>query len=177
MTNGGRCPVHPEKYVYATFDNHAVNFIPHGEYCYSYTGRVLINDKVIDGSGEIVSVDYYLMPETKICPFWNRIEEGGAICTFTRQISEYGDFHNLIWDQVKECGKNTTPEAVNEPLEPNYPVEIKIAREQAKLSPTFIHNLVNMLVAANYNQITCDSVTYTLNPQIRNKLKNESTVL
>lgn len=56
--------------------------IPKGIYCYNY-----INNK------------------RTLCPHWKRIE-GGARCELLKQDSTNEDFHNLIWDQVKECEIN-----------------------------------------------------------------------
>lgn len=63
--------------------------IPLGIYCY---GR--------DGSGKRV-----------VCPHWEQLETRAGItskarCNFLNVISEYPEYDNLIWDQVKECGVN-----------------------------------------------------------------------
>ena len=80
--------------------------VPKGNYCYSYTGRISIENKVIDENGRKVSSKFYFMPETKLCPFWKSFAEKNAYCIYLQQKSEAGGFTHLLWDQVKKCSIN-----------------------------------------------------------------------
>lgn len=56
--------------------------IPPGCYCYTY-----VDDKRV------------------LCPHWKKTE-AGATCQLLQLNSVEYEPHNLIWDQVKECGIN-----------------------------------------------------------------------
>lgn len=59
-----------------------LDVIPHHPY-YCYSGSL--------GSG--------------LCPYWKKTETG-ARCEYLEVDSVEGDWDNLIWDQIKQCGVN-----------------------------------------------------------------------
>jgi len=143
--------------------------IPEGDYCYTYTGRIRIDNGVIGYDGEQEEVDYYFIPETRPCPFWKAAGGGSAYCAYSGKLSEYEDFTNMVWDQIKECGVN-----VNEDLNLFEAEEQRMndphwvsANTRSKRYPQFIESLVMLLRNSETNELTYDNVTYTLAPHLR----------
>jgi hypothetical protein len=66
--------------------------IPVGMYCYT----VLEVIKEESGRPRL---------KTKVCPHWQKTENGARCSLLDREDHTYCGFH-LIWDQVKECGIN-----------------------------------------------------------------------
>ena len=64
--------------------------IPKGNYCYEII-------EINQANGRIT---------TKICPFWKYLGEQNAYCLFLKRDDESHQGISLLWDQVKECGKN-----------------------------------------------------------------------
>lgn len=148
---------------------HLQKLIPEGDYCYTYTGRVKIGNMVIGAGGVHQRVDYYCMPETKSCPFWNSVGEGSAHCTFLEHTSEYGhgsdEGFDLLWDQIKECGINTRPDEDYLADRPNYPDMPKV-NKRSKRTPELLSSLVNLIMMSPDDHLTYDGTTYTLSQSV-----------
>lgn len=150
--------------------------IPEGDYCYSYTGRIKINNKVIGFDGELRPASYYFSPETKTCPFWKSVGGGNAFCAHTNKTSEYGEIDNMVWDQIKECDVNRSDE--EEVLLNLFELEegkvchpiLGNSHAHAKRKPEFIESLLGILLDSEYNEFVYDGVTYTLSQTIIDEL-------
>jgi len=42
-------------------------------YCYDFTGRTKMANKIFSENGKLITVEPFPMPETKYCPFHNRL--------------------------------------------------------------------------------------------------------
>lgn len=145
--------------------------IPRGPYCYSHTGRVVISNVYIGWDGERHTGGHYFKPEIAPCPFWEGRDNGNAYCAYLKESSEYGDFGNLLWDQVKECGVNDEDDFTY--LDENYPQNALTCTElRAKRTPEFIESLVLILVDSPHNSFIYDGVEYTLDPSLLEYLKS-----
>lgn len=151
--------------------------IPMGDYCYSYTGKMLINDKVIGHDGEIVrSMNYYAIPETKKCPFWNKLPDDGAYCSFLEHTSgvdgnEDSGF-DLLWDQIKECGVNLDDsDILDDPI--NYPVNKDKSDKYIKRTPHLLRSIVVSMLDNNMTEFKFDGTTYVLSQSIIDELGSD----
>lgn len=67
-------------------------FIPEGMYCYS---PISFEDGVL---------------KVKICPYWasdpTKPEQSNGFCSYLNHGDWQSDGFTLLWDQVKECGRN-----------------------------------------------------------------------
>lgn len=144
--------------------------IPTGHYCYSYTGRIMINNKVINSDGELVHANYYFIPETIVCPFWKSLGSEGAFCTHTGKTSKRGGTESLMWDQIKECGVNVPDENLDIFLaEEGHPM-LHNSESHLKRKPQFIESLIGILSNSDNNEFSYDGVTYTLSKSILDAL-------
>lgn len=137
-----------------TDQTHLKFVIPRGEYCYTYTGRVKICNKVIDGEGEYKKVAPYALPETRTCPFWvGRIAEGRAFCTYL------GTGEGMIFDQIKECGVNMGREKTY--LEAQ---ERRLRNHPGALNsdPEFLQEVVDMIESSEEDFVRVNGLDYTL---------------
>lgn len=142
--------------------------IPEGDYCYTTTGRVRIQNKMFDEDGEEITRSYYFMPETITCPFWKATGNGGAHCSHLNEDSEYMDPSSLVWDQVKSCGENRG-EGYNLFELEEMRLEVtprEQATKHAKKYPQFIQSLVAILLDSEDNEFKYDGITYTLSQNI-----------
>jgi hypothetical protein len=166
-----KCPVHQ---LINEFTYDPKTLIPHGDYCYSYTGRMLINNRVISSDGSLKKIDsYYLTSETKTCPFWKATVNQGAICSFLNIESNYGDI-DLLWDQIKICNINRIQyNDINEYLYNNIISEEELqSRERIKnRNQQFLESLVNILIRSESNNFKYDNINYTLSKYIIDDFK------
>lgn len=146
--------------------------IPSGNYCYSYTGRVVIDNRVWDRSGELIKADYFVHPEIAPCPFWKGEDNGSAKCEFTGDRSQYGELESLLWDQIKECGVNTGSYFVHENSPP-----LEDVKKRGSRIKDFYKSLVFILLSSPSGEFTYNGVTYILSKHIINDLKGNVTIL
>jgi hypothetical protein len=133
--------------------------IPRGQYCYNYTGRRLITNKVIDSNGEYKEVDFYVLPEIRTCPFWvGHMAEGRAFCTYL----DSGE--GLIFDQIKECG-------VNPSREKSYIEEYKRFMRnhpgQDNSEPETLKEIVRTINSSGQDHVTINDIDYVLHESLR----------
>jgi hypothetical protein len=174
VSGGFSCPEHPKAFVPFADplelkpEIPEISDIPEGMYCYTGTGRVKIQNKMFDYDGEVMTTTYYFAPETKTCPYWNRVEEGDAYCSHMKVRSEHQDPGNLIWDQVKECEENPG-EPYNlfelEEMKTTTPAYVT-ASKHLKKYPEFLQSLVAILLDSETNELVYDGVAYTLSQTI-----------
>jgi hypothetical protein len=156
--------------------------VPLGGYCYSYTGRIAISNKLITHEGKPRTTShYYFIPETIPCPFWNQVNDDGlAYCSYMEKTSKWGEMDNLLWDQIKECEVNEGDyETLFEMEEfiPNSPHKSgawKRANERADKKPDFIMSLIYILADTDNNEFTYDGVTYTLHHSLYQELSQNT---
>lgn len=150
--------------------------IPKGDYCYTRTGRTVIDDRVWDHD-EYRSVSYYFRPETKVCPFWKSAGKEAAYCAYMGVSSDRETCDNLIWDQVKECGLNPddTIHTLFE-LEEMRETQTETMKAEARIKrlPRFMESVINILLDSETNELTYDGVTYTLSQHIYDNLNGLS---
>lgn len=103
----------PVKQIEKTIKDEAL--IPYGSYCYEHTGETRMVNKAIGYNGELIDLNASIkMPRTKNCPYWSLNQKGEAqnngFCGFLMKGD--GDVINnnepidLLWDQIKICGRN-----------------------------------------------------------------------
>lgn len=150
--------------------------IPKGQYCYSYTGKVKICNRVLDKGDVVVVPHYFVLPETKYCPFYERVNESreDAICKFTNEYSEYGDLESLVWDGIKNCGINIYNDIQEEWSAGNHPNMTK-ARQYLEYdnSQMFLKNLISEIMLSPSGEVEHNGQVFVLDNNIRESIERE----
>lgn len=136
--------------------------IPAGAYCYSYTGRLVVCNRVKDRDGTLIRLSkYYIKPETKTCDFWKSDGTGGATCTMLNIHSEYGDF-DLLWDQIKICDINFDVDNYEKLID----CPVLSISDREKITDSYLPSIVDALLRSTENQFAYDGKVYTLSKHV-----------